>query len=78
MDTMVPFILGGSMILWRMDSVSWTVPSTSPPTTRVPGWTVGVNSHFFSRSRAGTSTPRGRLLLPLTSRMTSRGRWIPS
>ena len=74
MDTMVPFIFGGSMILWRMESVSCTVPSTSPPTTLSPGFTTGVNSHFFSRSRAGTSTPRGRLLLPLTSRMTSRGR----
>ena len=55
-----------------------TVPMMSPPMTLSPAFAVAVKSHFFSRSRAGTSTPRGRLL-PLTFfMMTSSGRWMPS
>ena len=78
MDSTVPFRLGGTMILWSTTLVSWTVPSTSPPMTLSPGLATAVKSHFFSRSRAGTSTPRGRLLLPAFFRIPSRGRWMPS
>lgn len=66
------------MILWSTTLVSWTVPSTSPPVTLSPGLATAVKSHFFSRSRAGTSTPRGRLLFPAFRMMPSRGRWMPS
>ena len=37
--------------LASLKEVSWTVPMMSPPMTWVPGSTVAVNSHFFSRSR---------------------------
>ena len=75
--TMVPLIFGGTMILWSTTAVSGTVPMTSPPTTSVPSRTAGVNSHFFSGSRAGTSTPRV-MQAPTFSTIFSSGRWIPS
>ena len=78
METIFPCILGGIMILWRMEGVSCTVPMMSPPTTWVPGSTTAWKSHFFSRSRAGTSTPLGRLFPFTVSMMTSSGRWMPS
>ena len=78
MDSMVPDRVGGTMILWSTTLVSWTVPSTSPPVTLSPGLATAVKSHFFSRSRAGTSTPRGRLLFPAFRTMPSKGRWMPS
>ena len=77
MSVMVPFRLGGTMILWSTTAVSGTVPITSPPVTFAPGSTEAVNSHFFSRSRAGTSTPRV-MLAPTFSTIFSRGRWMPS
>ena len=49
-----------------------------PPTTWSPAWAVGVKSHSFSGSMGGTSTPRGRLLLPAFFRISSKGRWMPS
>ena len=54
-----------------------TVPMTSPPTTSVPSCTAGVNSHLFSGSRAGTSTPRV-MQAPTFSTIFSSGRWMPS
>ena len=78
MDWMVPLMVGGIMILWSTTLVSWTVPITSPPATLSPGLATALNSHFFWRSRAGTSTPRGRLLPPVFFMISSRGRWIPS
>ena len=78
MSVMVPLMMGGTMILWSTTGVSGTVPITSPPSTFVPGVTTAVKSHFFSRSRAGTSTPRGRLFPCTFSIMTSSGRWMPS
>ena len=74
---MVPLRSGGTMILWSTTGVSCTVPITSPPVTFVPGSTEAVKSHFFSRSSAGTSTPRV-MLAPTFSRIFSRGRWMPS
>ena len=76
-SVMVPLRLGGTMILWSTTGVSGTVPITSPPTTFVPGVTAAVKSHCFSRSRAGTSTPRV-MLAPTFSTIFSRGRWMPS
>ena len=38
----VPLIPLGTMILWSTTSVSGTVPSTSPPTTRSPVLAAGV------------------------------------
>ncbi len=61
----VPLILGGIMILCRIDGVSCTVPSTSPPIRWSPALATAVKSHFFSRSSAGTSSPRGRKLPPV-------------
>ena len=78
MSVMVPLMLGGTMILWSTTGVSGTVPMTSPPTTWSPAWAVGVKSHSFSGSMGGTSTPRGRLLLPAFFRISSKGRWMPS
>ena len=77
MDLMVPFRLGGTMILWSTTGVSGTVPMTSPPITLSPAFTVAVKSHFFSWSRAETSTPRV-MLAPTFSTIFSRGRWMPS
>jgi len=67
MSVMVPLRLGGTMILWSTTGVSGTVP----------GVTAAVKSHFFSRSRAGTSTPRV-MLAPTFSTIFSSGRWMPS
>ena len=78
MDAMVPLMPGGTMILWSTTLVSWTVPMTSPPETLSPAWTVALKSHFFVRSSAGTSTPRGRLLPWTFFMISSSGRWIPS
>ena len=74
----VPFSPGGTMILWSTTGVSGTVPMTSPPVTSSPALATGENSHSFSGSMGGTSTPRGRLLLPVCFRMPSSGRWMPS
>ena len=74
---MVPLRVGGTMILWSTTGVSGTVPMMSPPVTLSPTAAVAVNSHFFSWSRAGTSTPRV-MQAPTFSTIFSRGRWMPS
>ena len=66
------------MILWSTTEVSGTVPMTSPPITLSPAFAVAVKSHFFSWSRAETSTPRVMLLPWTFSMIFSRGRWMPS
>ena len=73
----VPAILGGTMILCRTALVSCTVPMTSPPESLSPFLTVGVKSHFFSRFRAGTCTPRA-MVSPQSLRISVSGRWMPS
>ena len=78
MDSTVPDRRGGTMILCSTTAVSWTVPRMSPPVTLSPGLATGTKSHSFSRSRAGTSTPRSRVFLPVCFMMTSSGRWMPS
>ena len=52
-----PRTSGGTRILW-VKLNSGTVPRTMPPLTSSPGLTTGVQAHFFSRSRAWTTTPR--------------------
>ena len=63
----------GTMILWRMALVSWTVPSTSPGPTFAPGFATGTKVHFFSRFRAGTSVPLV-MQSPLRARISGSGR----
>ena len=73
----VPETPAGTMILCSRTLVSGTVPMTSPGMTASPGLTVGVNVHFFSRSSAGTSTPRV-MVWPVRAMIFSSGRWMPS
>jgi hypothetical protein len=39
---------------------------------------VGLNSHCFEGSRAGTATPRGMKQSPLSTAIVLSGRWMPS
>ncbi len=63
--------------LWRVEAVSWTVPTTSPAVTLSPRFAMGTNFHFFFLSRASAETPL-LMMSPTLSLMTGRGLWIPS
>ena len=76
-DSRVPLSPGGTIILWEIALVSCTVPITSPPESLSPALAVGTKSHFLLRLSAGTSVPR-LMLAPDISRISGRGRWMPS
>ena len=67
----------GTIILWSTASVSCTVPSTSPALTSSPTFATGTKFQSFSWSMAFTLMPRF-ILSPACSRITFRGRCMPS
>ncbi len=73
----VPRTPWGTMILWRMSGVSWTVPRIVPGTTSEPGFAVAVNSHSFASSSGAATKPRV-MKSPKFFFRTSSGRWTPS
>ena len=77
----LPLTLGGTMTLWHLNRLfSCTVPRISPPVTISPSFHVptGLNSHYFTISREGMSTPLGTKMSGAIMAIVFSGRWIPS